>query len=147
MILADISDRRAEPIRHMQERFSKADPEAVTQMLAVLVMLAGVFGLVYVLLRIQRRKSRPRQAQPMSLYLRTQRKLGLSLADCWWLWRLAATLRIAHPTALLISFRMFDEAVQEYCRGHGWLGDRTMAAPRFSAIRQRLFGATQLSSG
>ena len=71
----------------------------------------------------------------MSLYLRLQSKLGLPMLDRWRLWRVACTLNIEHPTALLISEKLYDEAVQRYRRSPGRVG----TAAQLASIRARLF--------
>ena len=75
----------------------------------------------------------------MGLYLRVQRQLGLSLSDRWRLWRLARAIGIEHPTALLISVSMYDDAVRRYCAGQGWFRSRAPRVSHFTAIRKRLF--------
>lgn len=105
----------------------------------ILAILGCLLASLFLLTRWQQRRGQSPGLQPLVLYRRVLRKLGLPLADRWRLWWLARVLRVSHPTALLISAPLYDEAVQRYCASTGWLGHRQRAAPRLVAIRRRLF--------
>lgn len=106
-----------------------------------LALIGGLMGLGWMLSRIQRRRQAPRRPQPMALYQRVQEAVGLSVAERWWMWRLAKALKLTNPTALLISEVLYDKAVGRFCGGASWFGRSAAAAQQFSAIRHRLFGA------
>jgi hypothetical protein len=125
----------------MQERFVSGEPNASRGILTTVVALGLLFGAVLLLYRWQRRRRRPSPAQPMSLYRRVLGKLGLSMVDRWWLWRLARFSRTEHPTAMLISSRLYDTAVGRFCASQGLFLSRAGSAVSFRAIRQKLFGA------
>jgi len=138
MLAVETLDRQA-TLRAMRDRFNQPDPDAGRKLVLVLGMLACLLALVWLVHRFQQRRARVATLQPMGLYLRVQSKLGLSLLDRWRLWQLAQVLRIEHPTALLISARMYDEVVKEYCGGQGWLGSRARFATHFTSLRHQLF--------
>ena len=123
----------------MRDKFTEAEPGVGWNLIYVLALLACLLAIAWLFNRWQQRRANSQVLEPMSLYLRVQRKLGLSPLDQWRLWRLAKVSRAEHPAALLISARMYDEAVRQYCSARGRLGDRSGAAPHFASIRSRLF--------
>lgn len=124
-------------IRYISERFSEAEPATGIKFVAFLVCLVCLFLLFGVIYRIQQRKSHPKKARPMGLFLRMQSGLDLPLLDRWHLWRLARAANIVQPAAMLISETLFDEAVAAYCRAIGPAAGP--AVVRYQRIRRRLF--------
>ncbi len=127
----------------MQDRFTRTDPGAWWNLMLVLALLGCLLGVAYLLNRCQQRRAGREGIQPMGLFLRVQRQLGLSLRDRWRLWRLAGVLNIEHPTALLISARLYDETVKHYCAGRGWFKVSVRTVHHFASIRRRLFQADE----
>ena len=120
--LAELLMRRN--LSHAQRWFSRSDPTILHQIALVLMLLGlGLFA-GWVFLQVQRRRAAPVQDNPAALFSHMQRKLGLSMLERWQLWRLAKGVKLRHPTALLISPPLFDEAVQKYAgkAGAGELG-------------------------
>jgi hypothetical protein len=123
----------------MRQGFTQTESNIWLKVILIIALVACVIVLAQLLSRLQQLKSRPRRPHPMALFRRVQNKLGLSPADRWCLWWLARVLNIENPTALLISARLYDQAVYRYCTSRGWICNRARAAPRFAAIRQRVF--------
>lgn len=109
--------------------FSRSDPEAVEQIIIFLIFVGAGLFVGWILLQWQLRRAEPAKQQPMLLFRKLQRRLGLSLLERWRLWRLAATLKLPHPAALLISAQTFDGAVQKYTgkRARSHIFDRIRA--------------------
>ncbi len=137
LLLGQAIHDRYDRIRYMSERFSEPEPAAPIKFVAFLVCLVCVFLLIGMIYRIQRRKTQPKTARPMGLFLRMQASLNLPLLDRWHLWRLARGTNIVQPAALLISETLFDETVAAYCRTAG--SSSGPAPARYQRIRQRLF--------
>lgn len=130
-------------IEHIQDRFTQGNPEAVWQIALAAVVLIGILALTWVLGRVQQRRQQPKNPKPMEFFRRVQRRLRLSPADRFRLWRLARVTGVEHPTALLISPQFYDEAVAAYCATHGAFGSRAPSAPAYAALRARLFAAQE----
>lgn len=137
LILAQVSNRR-KGLEYAQEWFSRQDPTIMPQILAVIAILAVGIFIAWGTSRLQARARQPKRAHPMRLYLKLLRRLGLSMAEQWRLWRLARALQLQHPTCLLISPAEFDEAVQRYCGARPQCG-AAGTPPAFRTIRARLF--------
>ncbi len=136
-LLSQTIQNRYDRIRFMSERFSEAEPAAPVKFVAFIVCLVCVFLLIGMIYRIQRRKTQPKTARPMGLFLRMQAALNLPLLDRWHLWRLARATNIVQPAALLISETLFDEAVAAYRRKTGLSSGPGPAC--YERIRRRLF--------
>jgi hypothetical protein len=141
-LLADVERpfTKDEWYQSVHERFLFGEPEMTKGLLTSVMAIALMLGSAWLLYRWQKRSLRPTPAQPMALYRRVVNKLGFSLVDRWLLWRLARDCAIDHPTALLISSRLYDRAVEHYCAGNGLFFARTRKAVTFASIRQQLFG-------
>jgi hypothetical protein len=95
--------------------------------------------LVWVLAYMERRRAeRSRHPQPMYLYMEALATLRVGWLDRWFMWRLARTMKLEHPTVLLITSASFDQAVKQYCRNRS-IGRDTLRR-RFKSIRYQLFG-------
>ncbi len=140
-MLAQQATSHAERFKYMQDRFNQSDPTIGWKLLLVAVILGAIFALASILSRLQKRRDEPNKPQPMALFVRVQRKLGLPRLDRLRLWWLVRTRRINNPAALLISAQYFDDAVEGYCQSDGWFGSRLTASSGFAAIRQQLFGS------
>ncbi len=139
-LLAQVSPRQRDAFESMRTRFDQTDPELywkipfVAALLIIGLLLVALLG--YLERRRQRQENKP---QPMRLYLWCLAKLHVPWADMLRLWRVARALRLRHPTALLISPRLYDAAVAKYWAGH-WRGKHGGALPaRFKTIRELLF--------
>ena len=77
-LLGQTIQNRYDRIRFMSERFSEAEPATPIKFIAFLVCLVCVFLLIGMIYRIQRRKTQPKTARPMGLFLRLQ------AVSCWW---------------------------------------------------------------
>jgi hypothetical protein len=146
VILADLLADEGRPFtkdewyQSVHDRFVSGEPQMYQGILAFLLLIALAVGSAWLLYRWQKRGLRPTPSQPMSLYRRVTRKLGMPIIDRWLLWRLAKSSGIEHPTALLVSSRMYDGAVEQYCAGTGLFFARAGKAASFASIRRRLFG-------
>ncbi|NLX14015.1 MAG: hypothetical protein GXY44_10235 [Phycisphaerales bacterium] len=140
LLLGQAIENPYDRIRSISERFSEPEPETGAKIAAFLVCLICVFLLFGLIYRIQQRKSNPKKARPLGLFLRMQSGLNLPLLDRWHLWRLARTANILQPAALLISETLFDKAVTAYCGTTE--SSSGPAAVRYQRIRQRLFDST-----
>ncbi len=114
-----------------QKWFTRSDPGVLRQVVIVLMLLGAGLFVGWLSLQLQQRYHAPARFNPKGLFRRTQRKLGLSLPEQWLMWRLAGTLKLPHPTTLLISRNYFDEAVQKFAKN--------TPSARFAAIRAKLF--------
>ena len=76
----------------------------------------------------------------MVLLFKAQGKLGLGLIGRFRLWQLVRVQKIPHPTSLLISPQLYDQAAEAYCGSRGWFGARTRAESGFAALREEIFG-------
>jgi hypothetical protein len=123
----------------MHHRFVSGEPQVLQGVLAAIVTLALLLGSIWLLYRWQKRWNRPAPTQPMTFFRRVTGKLGLSMLDRWWLWRLARSSGLEHPTAMLISSRLYDSVVERYCAGQGVFLSRAGSAVSFTAIRRKLF--------
>lgn len=139
-LLAQASPRQRVAIESMRSHFEETDPQLywkisfVALLFVIGALLVALLG--YLERRRQRRENKP---QPIRLYLWCLAKLQVPWPDILRLWRLARALRLSHPTALLISPRLYDAAVTKYWAGH-WRGKRGGEPPlRFMAIRELLF--------
>jgi hypothetical protein len=141
-LLADVERpfTKEEWYQSAHERFVSGEPEMMKGILTSVMVIVLIVGSAWLLYRWQRRGQRPTPAQPMALYRRVVNKLGFSLVDRWLLWRLARDCAIDHPTALLLSARLYDGAVERYCAGNGLFFARAGKAITFASIRRRLFG-------
>ncbi len=124
----------------MHERFVEGEPDIHEGILTAVLILIFLFGGIWLLYRWQQRRHRPASSQPMAFYRRMLGKLGLSLVDRWWLRRLASFSGIEHPTAMLISSRLYDATVERFCAGQGVFLSRAGSAASLAAIRRKLFG-------
>lgn len=132
---------KKEAFQQFSRQFQETDPLLWVKTVAVLVLLTIAVILVCVLVRLQRRgdteQGKPR---PMRLFLSSLIRMKVPLLDIVQLWCLTRRLRIAHPTALLISAVLFDDAVNRYCTdSHGRIL-RRRSHGRLSAMRATLFG-------
>jgi hypothetical protein len=147
LILAQLNTSRAERLRSMGESFSKDDPGGglgiLIRILCMLICLACIFGLVYMISRIQRRRANPHQARPFAVFWRMQAGLGLGILDRLRLWRLARHINLDQPTALLISEQLFDQAVATYSRKPSRFASQGGIATSFAAVRHQLFGSSE----
>lgn len=121
-------------------RFVFGEPELIEGVITAVLAISLLLLVAWLLYHWQRRRQNPAPAQPLSLYRRVLGKLGLSLPERWLLRRLAKASGIEHPTALLISARLYDRAVQRYCAGSDLFFARAGKAATFAMIRRRLFG-------
>lgn len=137
-LLAQAIDRD-DYLRSMKHRFSVPNPHVWHEILLAVGILAGLVGMLWIVWRWQRWRSGHGEMGPVDLYRHVLTRLDLPVGDLWRLWRLARVVRLPHPTAVLINATLFDEAVAQYCAGHGWLGPRSRAATQFATIRKRLF--------
>jgi hypothetical protein len=121
-------------------RFLHGEPELVRNVVLAVLTICLVLAVPLLLHRWQRRRQQPTPAQPMALYRRVLSKMGLTVIERWLLWRLARNSGMEHPTALLISSRLYDAAVDHYCAGDGLFVTRAGKAASYAAIRRRVFG-------
>lgn len=145
MMLAQALGRK-EQLRAMQQRFSEPDPSAGWHFLFIIILVIWLVALAWIINRWQQRRKTPAMLQPMALFGTVLRKLGLSFLERWRLRQVARAASLEHPTALLISPQVYDEAVQTYFSGQGWLGSRSGEAEPLRAIRRRLFAVSGESS-
>jgi len=139
LILMQTVLKRSERLQSMRHGFTQSEPGMWWNIMLVMIMISASLSLIWLLHRIQRRRSEPAKPQPMGLYIRVLGNLKLPLLDRWWLWRLAKALNIAHPTALLISEHLYDQAVRQYCQNKSSSRGASGAKSRFAAIRSSLF--------
>ncbi len=126
---------REHQLRSMRMRFQETDPYVYYRVAVAVLAIAAIFVLVKLMAYWQDRRFEAGRSQPFALFRRVQTKLGLSFFERWTLWRLAKTLKVEHPSALLISPVLYDRAVSEYTkRGPG------DGRGRLAAIRTHLFG-------
>jgi hypothetical protein len=119
------------------EWFGRSDPTVLKQIVAVLGLIALGILIAWLVSQLQLHLKAPRtRSRPMRLFLRMQSRLGLPMLDRWRLWRLARTMDLRHPTALLISSALFDEAVTKYRSSPA---RRRVSAASFTVLRSRLF--------
>jgi hypothetical protein len=137
-ILAQTIDRQFY-LRSMHQQFSRSDPHIWQEILLGLAIVGGIVALAWVAWYVQSWSGQKTQAGPMSLYRNVLGRMDLPPGDLWRLWRLAKVVHMPHPTAVLISAELYDEAVKEYGTTTGWLGSRRSAAAQFAGIRARLF--------
>ena len=126
-------------LRSLHQHFSPPNPNLWIEILPGAVLIASLLVAAWLAWRWQRWRGEQGEMSPAALYRYTLARLHLSAGDVWWLWRLAKTVRIPHPTALLISPELYDEAVKRFCESSGLLGSRKRAESQFTAIRARLF--------
>ncbi len=124
----------------VQRRFLFGEPDLIRGVLTAAFVIGLVLVVIGVLHHWQKRRQQPAPAQPMALYRRVLSKMGLTVIERWLLWRLARNCRLEHPTAILISSRLYDGAVERYCAGSGLFFARAGKAATFAAIRRRVFG-------
>jgi len=124
----------------VHRRFLLGEPELVRGVLTAALAIGLALIVMGILHRWQKRREQPAPAQPMALYRRVLSKMGLTVIERWLLWRLARNCRLEHPTAILISSRLYDGAVERYCAGSGLFFARAGKAATFAAIRRRVFG-------
>ncbi|MBI4579830.1 MAG: hypothetical protein HY718_09020 [Planctomycetes bacterium] len=132
--LAQTGSWREERLQAMHRQFRDSDPQVYMRLVVAVLSIVAIFGIIRLLAWMQRRRLGAVKPQPLSLYMRVQAQLKLPLLDRWRLWRMAKALRIEHPTAMLISPVLYDEAVQRYGQG------RAGTQARLANIRLRLFG-------
>ena len=146
--IASVLDRltRAGPLLADEEwyesvhrRFLLGEPELVRGVLTAALAIGLALIVMGILHRWQKRREQPAPAQPMALYRRVLSNMGLTVIERWLLWRLARNSRLEHPTALLVSLRLYDRAVEHYCAGGGLFFARAGKAATFAAIRRRIF--------
>jgi hypothetical protein len=131
---------RRDSLIHAQEYFTRENPVILKQIATVVMVVGVVILLVWVLAKWQ---SRPRGGcSPMRLYLRMQGRLGLPWSYRWRLWRLARLLKLEHPTAVLISPVLFDEAVARYRQEAGPATGRGSPPPYAAVGDPTLSGAS-----
>ncbi len=123
----------------VHRRFLHGEPELLRNIFLAVLTVCLVLAIPLLLHRWQRRRQQPTPAQPMALYRRVLGKMGLTIIERWLLWRLARHSRMEHPTALLISSRLYDAAVDHYCAGGGLFVTRAGKAASYAAIRRRIF--------
>ena len=138
-ILAQTARLPEQQFKHLQDRFSESDPTVPIRIVIVICLLVIAVFLVWLLAHLQQRRQLPSRPQPMRMYLRLQRKLRLPLVDTIRMWHLATVVEVEHPTVLLISPTLFDDAAERFCKTSGFLGSRADAAGALAAIRKRLF--------
>lgn len=134
---------KKEAFQQFSRQFQETDPLLGVKTLVVLALLVIAGILVYVLMRLQRRgDSEQAKSRPMRLFVGSLVRMKMPLLDIVRLWRLVRRLRIAHPTALLISAVLYDDAVRRYCTdGRGRLL-RRRSHGRLLAVRAALFGSS-----
>lgn len=130
---------RAHYLRSMHQHFSTTRANLWHEILLGLALVMGLLVIAWVAWRWQLWRGEQDEMSPAALFRYTLARLRLPPGDAWRLWRLAKTVKLPHPTAMLISPELYDEAVSRYCAGSGLLGSRKYAAPQFAAIRERLF--------
>jgi hypothetical protein len=142
-VLAQTGPRisRRQALDAMHERFVTGEPDPWQGVFTACVVLGMLIGSVWLMYRWQHRRQHPASTQPISFYRKMLGKLGLSMLDRCLLRRLARFMGMEHPTAILISSRMYDSAVQRYCASRGPLLSRAGSAGSFAAIRRKLFPA------
>lgn len=133
LILARELTWREQQLQSMHEHFVESDPLIYVQLIIGLAAVLAIYLAIRLLSYVQHRRIDAAKPQPFALFMRVQAQLGLPLRDRWQLWRMARTLRLADPTAMLISPAFFDRTVERYAPG------RTGHA-NLMAIRDRLFG-------
>lgn len=124
----------------VQHRFLFGEPELIRGLLTAALAMGLVLLVIGMSYRWQKRRQQPAPTQPMALFRRVLSKMGLTVIERWLLWRLARNSGLEHPTALLISTRLYDGAVDRYCAGSGLFFARAGKAASFAAIRRRIFG-------
>ncbi len=137
-LLAQIVSRK-EYLDSMQNRFSQPETDLGGKLLALVVLLVATFLIFALINRIQKRKVDPNVEKPYPLFFKAMRRMKLSWSDRWRLWRMAGSLELEHPTALLISRSYFETAIQEFCGRESLLGSRESARRPLTALRDRLF--------
>lgn len=124
----------------VQHRFLFGEPELIRGLFTAALAMGLVLLVIGMSYRWQKRRQQPAPTQPMALFRRVLSKMGLTVIERWLLWRLARNSGLEHPTALLISTRLYDGAVDRYCAGSGLFFARAGKAASFAAIRRRIFG-------
>ncbi len=140
-VLGQISGSRADRLRALQTRFKEPDPRVYISILVGVAAVAGIFLMVKLLARWEKRAGESGQPQPWRLFRRVQVQLGLRWFDRFCLWRVARALRLEQPTALLISPLYYDRAVERFLTGRS--GARR---GQLNRIRSRLYGSSDLAS-
>lgn len=92
----------------VQHRFLFGEPELIRGLLTAALAMGLVLLVIGMSYRWQKRRQQPAPTQPMALFRRVLSKMGLTVIERWLLWRLARNSGLEHPTALLISTRLYD---------------------------------------
>lgn len=140
-ILADAGLDKTRMFQEMHLRFVKPEAGISWKVPLVLGLLLVALILAMVLARMERRRVLTyHKPKPMRLYLRCLRGLQIGWWDIWHMWRLARRLQVDHPTALLISAPLYDNAVERYCQeGNPFMVAITRG--RFVRLRRGLFAS------
>ncbi len=138
---------KSEILRGMGSRFEQPDPNLYWKIPLVMLLFTGAIFLTWFLYRLQRRRQGVDQSpQPMRLYLRAMRELGLPGPDLWYLYRLAKRLSLPHPTALLVSVQYYDYILAADCCDKAGKVLNRARHKRLTAIRTILFGRSAVTN-
>ncbi len=126
------SDRLPEFYRAVREQFSKGG--SPTKAIIAILAIAALVLLVYMLNRLERRVAAPVETNdPQRLFRDLLPKLGLTTDQRHELDALLRSLSLPNPAAILLSEKLFDQAVAQAHR------DSPRSAESFRRIRARLF--------
>jgi hypothetical protein len=129
-----ISDLASRPqLQNAHRWFSRSDPTIMITVVTVIGLICLGMLIAAMWQRIREWRMEPARRQPMALFRRLQRQLGLRWMDRWRLWRLARRLQLPHPSALLISELYFDQCVEKAAKMGGGTIDT------YLSLRKHLF--------
>src|SRR6476659_3582968 len=110
-LMLDVARRTQ--LQNTQRWFSRSDPTIFITVISLIGLICLGLLIAAVWQRIQDWGLEPARRQPMRLFCRLMRQLGIGWLDRWRLWRMARGLKLPHPAAVLISELYFDECVEK----------------------------------
>lgn len=147
VLAQQVMQDKSEILRGMGSRFEQPDPNLYWKIPLVILLFTAAILLTWFLYRLQRRRQGLDQSpQPIRLYLRAMRELGLPGPDLWYLYRLAKRLSLPHPTALLVSAQYYDHILAADCCDKAGKVLNRARHQRLTAIRAILFGRDAATS-
>lgn len=125
-------------LQYAHQWFNRSDPTIFITIVTTFAVLGAGLLIAALWQHIQELRLSPEKRQPMVLFRRLQKGLGLSYVERWRMWWLARRSAVEHPAALLISESLFDACI--VAAGYAPAG-QAAGAVRFQRIRSKLFAA------
>jgi hypothetical protein len=107
-----------------------------TEVAAVFLLLLSCTLVLSLISRRQHRSERPEPERPTRLFRQLLRQLGLTPREQRLLRRMAADLRLAQPTMILLSPKLFSEQAAAWSKSH-----TNTPTDEIDAIARRLFSS------